>query len=334
MTSVGEAVEPMHLLQVANVGRVCGGTAACAWTIMRALPDCRHTVVFLSSITPETRAAFGDLPLLSWSQVTARDVAGLNADLVILHNTAPDRVCGPLPAFTLLYQHSVGRRAAADATVFCSRWLVERCRPDGGEAGGSPEVLIQPVPVPPRPDSAEVRALREHPVVGRLCTPVDRKWPGELVPFYARLAGRFPQIEWEFVGCPRGLRDALRDACDGRIRFHDASWSARSLLWTWDAVLYHHPALTESFGRVVAEGMRAGCIPIVDARGGFCEQVAAGRGYLCRDESEFEAALSAILCACKRRTLSRAAMTHGNRLCGLQAFRARLRRLLRTLTQD
>ncbi|MFG0333624.1 MAG: glycosyltransferase family 4 protein [Maioricimonas sp. JB049] len=329
-----EAGKTMHLLQVANVGQICGGTAACAWTIARALPHCRHTVAFLSSIVPETRAAFGDVPVLQWQQVTARHVAAVNPDLVILHNTSPDRVRGPLPSFTLLYQHSAGGRAAADATVCCSRWLVRRCRPAETDADEPPPVLIQPVPRPPRPEGFETRALRAHPVVGRLCTPVDRKWPRELVPFYARLARRFPQVEWEFVGCPSHLEPSLWEACGERVRFHRPSWAARSLLWTWDALLYHHPTLTESFGRVVAESMRAGCVPIVDARGGFCEQIVPGAGFLCRDAADFVAALALVERAGERRTLSRAAMSQGDRLCGMHAFAIRLRRLLQARMRD
>ncbi|QDU41028.1 Glycosyl transferases group 1 [Maioricimonas rarisocia] len=321
-------------MQVANVGQICGGTAACAWTITRAMPHCRHTVAFLSSITSETRHAFGHVPLLQWQHVTARDVADVNPDLVVLHNTAPERVSGPLPSFTLLYQHSAGRRAAADATVYCSEWLARQCRPTGTGAEQSVPVLLQPVPRPRRPEGVENRALRTNLVVGRLCTPVERKWPSELVPFYTRLSRRFPQIEWEFVGCPPQLVPALRQACGGRVRFHCPSWAARSFLWTWDVLLYHHPTLTESFGRVVAESMQAGCIPIVDARGGFCEQIVPGTGFLCRDGDDFEDALSTTARACERRTLSRAAMSHGDQLCGLQAFPARLRRLLQTLTQD
>ena len=48
----------MRLLQVCNVGRIVGGTAACAWSITRAFPDLEHHVAFLSSITDETQRGF------------------------------------------------------------------------------------------------------------------------------------------------------------------------------------------------------------------------------------------------------------------------------------
>ncbi len=208
-------------------------------------------------------------------------------------------------------------------TVYCSRWLAIQCRQPEGQ------VLYQAVTIPPRPILGDVRALRDGLVVGRICTPTNRKWPAALIPFYGQLAASFPQIDWEFVGCPPPLQALLLTACQGRARFHAAGWCARTQLWRWDALLYHHPELSESFGRVVAESLRSGCIPLVDAQGGFQEQFPADAGFLCATEAEFSQGLQQILDVGVRRRISRRAQTHGNEQFSLSRFQQDLLRLFK-----
>jgi len=145
------------------------------------------------------------------------------------------------------------------------------------------------------------------------------------VPFYRALTERCPSVDWQFVGCPRELQEPLRHACDGRATFFDAGWQQRELLSTWDALVYHHPTLTESFGRTVAEAMIAGCIPIVDRRGGFCEQLASGGGFLRGTIDEFATALDTLRDADARQGMSHRARSIAEERWSLRAFGKRLR---------
>jgi glycosyltransferase involved in cell wall biosynthesis len=55
----------------------------------------------------------------------------------------------------------------------------------------------------------------------------------------------------------------------------------------WHVLLYHSPVV-ESFGRVVVEAMAAGCVPLVDPRGGPAETVVDGvTGFHCHTPAEF-----------------------------------------------
>ena len=304
-----------HLLQVCNVGQILGGTAACAWSVTRSLPAFRHTVAFLSRVTDPTRDAFSGCKVVQWNRVTADRVAETGPDMVLLHNTSRSRCDERLPVPTVQYLHSHITPAEADRTICCSAWLAER------SAIGRANVVYQGVPRPRRPDPiGETRGLREWPVIGRICTPTSRKWPTDLCGFYQELAGRFPSVRWEFVGCPPDLQDRLREACGGAARFVPASWMARDRLWQWDALLYHNPSVPESFGRTVAEAMRAGCVPIVDDRGGFREQVTESCGWLCRDETAFADAVEQLLLPARRRQMSRACRAEADARFSLAQF--------------
>jgi glycosyltransferase involved in cell wall biosynthesis len=313
----------MRLLQVCNVGDICGGTAACAWSIVPALPGAEHSLLFLSRPTPDTRAAFVGCRIESSSRLDRALLTDIAPDVVLLHNTARSRVAHLNAPLSIQYLHARIDPAPADLTLACSAWLRDqfpRIAVDG--------VLYQPVVVPPANASGERRALRERLIVGRLCTPTRRKWPAAVLPFYRQLAADRPQIDWEFVGCPADMQDQLRDACRGRSTFWPAGPSARAHLSRWDALLYHHPSLTETFGRTVAEAQLAGCIPVIDARGGFREQVTSDTGFLCDGIGTFRAALQQLHDVPRRRQMSRAATAHSQLRFSTDAFARRFRALL------
>lgn len=319
---------PPHLLQVCNVGRIVGGTAACAWTVTRSFPAYRHTVAFLGRIAPDTRAAFAHCELMERQRVTPACIRSINPDVVLLHNTSPRRYDTPLPAPTIIYRHSIAQTIPANITLYCSRWLADRC-------GGNPQqVCHQAVPRPLQPDGYhDTRPLREELTIGRICTPTINKWPSTLVDFYDSLTNAIddtnhacgfadlkPSISWEFIGCPDNLQAPLNQALNGRATFLPASWEARSRFWNWDVLLYHNPRVTESFGRTVAEAMRAGCIPIVDDRGGFREQIIPGSGYLCSEPQDFARALTQLQHSADRWKTSQTARTHADNKFSLQRF--------------
>lgn len=315
----------MKLLQVCNVGNVCGGTAACAWTITRALPHWSHAVFFPRRPTEETASAFLHCRVFQADVTSIEEViAGWRPDLLLLHNTHSRRVPPCDDVFTVQYVHSAGPRTAADVTVACSHWLASQLKTEQG----GPRVLWQPVPIPPT-CSGRSRSDGRRLRVGRLCTPTTVKWPESLVSFYAELAAGRPEIDWEFVGCPDVMKPAMREAVGGRVRFWPAGWTARSLLHTWDVMLYHHPTLTETFGRVVAESMRCGCIPIVDRRGGFCEQIEPETGFLCDRPQEFAEALNRLRDRSARGEMQAAARQCAEERFSLRAFGRRWGKLLR-----
>lgn len=317
---------PFHLVQVCNVGTITGGTGACAGTITLTLPDWKHTLLSFGRITEEMRERTRPHQLRQVSQVTRQLLKELAPDFVIFHNTRRDRVeenCLQIPTF--YYQHSNGTRWNDIKSVACSRWLANQSR-----GMKRLEVLYQAVPRPVRStDCGQRTFLSRELTIGRLCTPVDRKWPRELVSFYRELSVRQPEVRWEFVGCPGSLQSDLKEAVKGRAVFHAASGSARSLFWNWDVALYHHPTLTESFGRTAAEAMRTGCIPMVDDRGGFQEQIAEGTGYLCGSIEAFARAIRELSDPGERMRRSRSCRAHADDLFSIHVFRKRLLEVIR-----
>ncbi|WP_197440852.1 glycosyltransferase [Thalassoglobus neptunius] len=253
-------------------------------------------------------------------------VRRLNVDLVTLHNSSPNRVAQIRSTPSLQYHHSKGSRTSADLHLACSHWLHQR-------TPQSSQVLWQPIPVPIRADDTPSRDEAKSLRIGRICTPDERKWPRSLVPIYERLAENFPDIEWEFIGAPGALRDPLQRACRDRARFFTANLTARSHYWSWHALLYHHPTISESFGRTVAESMRCGSVPIVDRRGGFCEQIETGEnGFLCASPKDFVAAIQQIQDQRTRSQLSQKAQESSHEKCSLSNFRRRFLAILNELS--
>lgn len=312
----------MHLLQVCNVGNICGGTAACAWSISHALADHSHTIIFLSRPTAETERAFRKCKVRSHSYIDASLLNEINPDVIILHNTAIERIHGHERFFSIQYHHSVGQRATATMHVSCSRWLLNR-------STQANSLLYQPIPIPWQSETTERCDTAEF-TIGRICTPTARKWPESLIPFYERLAQKFPNVRWEFVGAPENFQRGLRIACRNNCHFLPAGFSARKHFWRWHAMLYHHPILDESFGRTVAESMRCACIPIVDARGGFLEQVEHLKtGFLCRDLQEFKNSIQSLQTDRIRRHISDQAVEASAKMFSLQTFYSQFRRLIK-----
>ena len=312
--------QKLRLLQVCNVGNIVGGTAACAWTVARALPDCHHIVCFRSMPTRETITQFrkhaGVEEVLSRRCLREREIQSHRPDLILLHNIGHDGVQLPEGIPTMQYVHSQISPVAADHEIHCSHWLAR----ERGKADDT--VCWQGVPL--ATDETPKRSTGTELTIGRICTPTKRKWPESQVAFYADLARRNERVHWEFIGCPSELQSAIQTACVDRGTFLDAAWSARRHVARWDAILYHHPTLSESFGRTVAEAMRVGTIPIVDNRGGFVEQLTPEVGFLCQHPTEFSHAIEQLQDIRLRREMSIAARERGNAQFSLRAFRARL----------
>lgn len=280
----------MRLLQVNNVASMTGGTANCTKDIVRALPGVDHAVFFSGpGIGADAKKAF-DGCALSWGDKIPVSEIEL-ADVILFHNTPASRM--PLRfegnALRVYYQHSASKSADENRKrcdlYFCvSKWLAKQCGQDESC------VLYQPVSVPKEP---EFDTPTDGVRIGRICTPKPDKWMlDDLFPLYEKLGNQFPEVTWEFVGCPEKIKEPLK-ACLPRTVFYEASPSARGLLHSWNAMLYSG-SLPESYGRTVCEAQRAGCIPIVRNIGAFPEQIVNGHtGFLCDSDEEFIAAAGA-----------------------------------------
>lgn len=314
----------MRLIQVCNVGNVVGGTAACAWSVTRAMPEINHTVVFRSSPSVETKAAFAHCQIELAKKVEPGLLDELGGDFLILHNVSSqhvfwDRNLSGVRMPVLQYAHSAFQgHASSDLMVACSHFLAQKMGQRDLQA------IYQGVPVPKEKSGIREWRTGDELTIGRICTPCRQKWPEWLVPFYQRLAERFPNFRWEFVGCPESMQAEFSRVCHQRAVFHSANWKARKYLNRWHVLLYHNRDITETFGRTVAEAMLAGCVPVVDEAGGFCEQIGSRDGFLCEHPNGFLEALGVLICRDEWEERSKNCRTSAGELFTHQAFRERL----------
>lgn len=279
------------LLQVVNVCTLTGGPGAIAWTVTRALPDWRHAVLYVNSGStpvPATMAAEFGCPLVKDAGGIDQMLREHKPEVVLYHNSGPWHVrSGDFQ--TVYWQHS-GQRGGEAARPKCNHvWIVSKFLARG--LGLDDATIVYP-PVARPPQHNERNATF---TVGRLCTPNARKWVhDEQLTLYGRLAKAHPDVQFEFVGCPLSLKPEMQKRCGGRAFFHEAGWPARSHLWRWHALLYH-AGQSETYGLTVCEAQRCGCVPIVDAKGGFIEQIGLGRnGVLCHGVDDFERAITIV----------------------------------------
>jgi glycosyltransferase involved in cell wall biosynthesis len=320
----------MRLLQVSKRPEILGGTTACVHSICQALPDWSHAVFscWPGEVPQRTRDAFaadGVHELEAAPVVAAETLRRVAPDVILLHNVEdhdlpPEILPEEVPVFYYCHgsydgrlERSAGLRAASRDVFFVSEFLAR-------QAGVVGSVLYQPVPPPP-----DAEAPRPEPaplVVGRLCNPRAENWTDEVVAAYGLLAERCPGVLWELVGCPAERREAFAAAC-GDVVFHEAGVEARRHLRRWHAMLYHTP-VTHAYGRTLCEAQQAGCVPVVDRRGGFVEQIEHGRtGFLGSTVDELAAALAELQQPARWRACSAAARAAGAERGSLDRWRAR-----------
>jgi glycosyltransferase involved in cell wall biosynthesis len=316
----------MKLLQVCNVAQIVGGTGACAWTITKALPDWDHALYFFSSaIDEETARAFVGHALYPNKTPLHEKIEEIAPDVILFHNTAEPRMPPRLPDGipSLYYQHSAARscqgaRERCDVFFAVSKYLADQVNIADNL------VLHQPVPVPPaapRPRAG---------VIGRLCTPHTMKWRPNNLSLYGDLNGS--SFDWEFIGAPPVAERQLLEALDKPF-FGPASWESRKHLHSWKGMLYHADQ-AESYGRTVCEAQRAGCVPIVDKRGGFVEQIEHGKtGFLCETTADFRDAVAALEDPSTFDEMSKQAKLSGDRRGSLAAWRDKFLQWVRAILE-
>lgn len=284
----------MRLLQFCNLANIVGGTGACGWSITRCFPDWQHGVWFRTgrSLSADTAKAFQHCKLYLGETPEAA-IENFQPDVMIFHNISSTGVPQALPADvpTIYYVHSALRdlkitRERFDVPFVVSKHLASKVELD------EKYVLYQPVPIPP---SAGMISRRPG-TIGRICTPKSDKWhERDVLPIYERLGKDFPKVQFEFVGAPEPLQEKLTAILGDRAKYFEPSWQMREKFNEWHMMVYNS-SVEESYGRVVCEAQRGGCVPIVCKRGGFIEQINEPcDGFLCENPDDFSAGVELVL---------------------------------------
>lgn len=274
-----------HILWVNNSGNALGGTLQCTADCIKALPDCKHTVLSIgSAFSEDAPQLLPDIQLIHKDSV--QRVAGrVEPDIIVYQNThersMPKRA--PNGAFQVYYQHSAfptmkpGTRCDRYFTV--SKYLARTL-------GVSEDtVLYQPVSTP---KGSSVARARTEGI--RICTPNGRKWhKKDWYPFVEAVSQKFPMS----LVCDLGKRDVPMGCT-----IYKPCLSARSAFWEVGFFLYTS-SLPETYGRTVKEAQRCGCVPIVSDMGGFVEQIenedGPDYGFLIRKPDEALEAVETVM---------------------------------------
>ena len=240
----------MKLVQLTNTWEL-GGTTMCALAVAKALPDWEHEII----APPNPR-----VPLPRGVRLVDR--YPFDADVLVLHNIGRGRVPSLPTVPTIQFHHSRAELAPADVDLYASDWLRD------GRPGWT---CYQSV------DRCDADARDALFRVGRLTNPTQAKWGATVERVFRDVASLGLVIKRETCG----------GRVDGAVELPLSPHAARDYLPRWHVLLYHSP-VTESFGRVVVEAMAAGCVPLVDPRGGPAETVIGGvTGFHCSGPQGF-----------------------------------------------
>lgn len=309
---------------VNNVSEVCGGTIQCSASMCKALPDFERRVFsFSHEFGPVAQEVFGPGVELRNGLDASQVVTDFQPDVVVWHNTHADRIpdkplAGALQVYVAHSAHSSLRDAArkCHVTICVSKWLARKV------GLSESTVLYQPVQPPERFLGFDSHAALMR--IGRLCTPTAKKWNlDEMAPYYAALSAEFPdQLCYEWVAPPR-LHADLRERFVGCIsdRTIKPDYLAPKRLWFWEAMLYTS-SLEESYGRTVCEAQMSHCVPIVNRRGAYPEQIEHGvTGFLVDSPKDAVEAVRVLTNGDEYIRMSSAAALSAEMRSGLPAWR-------------
>lgn len=271
----------LRVLQVCNVAEILGGTLQCAHSVTKALTKARHSVFCLSGQpSTECKREFKDHRFL-WGSDLQGEVDRFRPDIIILHNTAQERLpridealCLPIYYLHSAYPAKAGSQFRLKFSV--SKFLANKV------GWQEDTVLYQPIHVPSDPDPV---GARRKGTVGRIATQKREWWDVEQT---KKFVDALPDGKKRFE--PVTVFDDIHALTDTENR--RPSVAAKRLLWEWEYVSCL--GKSETFGRVVREAQMCGCVPIVSKGSGGPEEVVKNWGGIIADSPEDAAARIAV----------------------------------------
>lgn len=332
----------MKFLHINNVTSLTGGTARFTHDVTKCFPDCLHTVYSLSgSWSQSDRDAFGsNCELITGSNPTqyARDNPH---DVLVFNNTRadllPSQRIGQSLSVYVAHSATESARQAANRTqkqFVVSEWLKQKLKVDY-------PVLYQPIQKPNRlsiqtPENEPFRVWYDkqieygHTIIGRICTPSARKWKlSDWTDVFTAVDDDNRYLKsFHFVGATGEAIDWVCDNIKSPVFVSNASPDARGFMPYWD-VLLNPTTIPESYGRVINESRRVGCVPVVSRIAGFIEQIDDTiDGRLCDTAEQFVEACFDV--KHHRSFYRQSCIEIGDRMGSLQTFRKNFLELLTT----
>lgn len=330
----------MRMMHINNVPSLTGGTARFSHDVTKCFPDCQHTVYSLSgSWSQSDRDAFGsNCKLVTGSNPTqyARDNPH---DVLVFNNTKsdllPSQRIGQSISVYIAHSATESARQSANRTqkqFVVSEWLKQKLKVDY-------PVLYQPIQKPNRlsiqtPENEPFRVWYDaqqrygHTVIGRICTPSARKWRlSDWTDVFAAVDADNRYLKsFHLIGATGEAIEWVHENIKSPVFVSNASPDARGFMSYWD-VLLNPTTIPESYGRVINESRRVGCVPVVSRIAGFVEQIVDGTdGMYCDTTAQFVTAVDHV--RLWRKTFRNECIASGDRMGSLQTFRKNFLELL------
>lgn len=265
--------------------------------VAKAFPEFHHSMVHIH----DRRTHFGITQTLQSRGVEVAHAPFITRQLVdeidpvaiIFHGTSPSRVesgswLRRRP--TIMFYHGKSgfgrirsRLLRADLTLFVSRWLFENSFSHRKDEFRPYDFC------PPCIDTSLYASIARSPdserrVVGRLQTDSPRRHPPEVIEIFKEVQRCVPYVSFTIVGGAKYYKNLPLDSV---WMPSVGSRLPQSFYKSFDVLLVRNPSdVTDTWSRIVTEGMASGLPVVCENRGGPTEQIDHGENGVLFDSDE------------------------------------------------
>jgi len=267
----------------------------------KAYPEFRHIMMFFHDWKTNDQMVQqvqeSGMECSTGAKLTKQLMEDVDPVLLVMHNTPGKLIEGKWPFEWLqkwrtmtIHHMKSSPLVPVDQDVFVSKEVYNR----GFQSTRPKNLTFCPPCIDARP-YAELQRTPDNKrlVIGRLQTDSPRRHPPEIMDMFKTMHDKFPEAKFTIVGGAKYYKDTkgvdIWMPPVGHRQPH-------SLYASFDILLVcNPPEVTDTWSRVVTEGMAAGLPVIAENRGGPAEQIDHGEnGFLCGNYEEFMMALEVL----------------------------------------
>jgi len=291
----------MHVCQVCWFGSI----PIFISEIAKAFPEMHHVMVYLhdrrTDYDMHSMMLRRGVEVAHAPRITQKLVSEIDPVAIIFHGTSVKSMEQPLDWLrswpTVMFYHGMASCSVpinapfmpVDLTLFVSKYLFNTCfahrKKELGAYGFCPPCIDETIYTAIKRDPCNMRC-----VIGRIQTDSPKRHPPEVIDIFKAVQDQHPFVSFTIVG---GAKYYANPPLDSLWMPSVGSRLPQSFYKSFDILLVRNPVgVSDTWSRIVTEGMAAGLPVVSENRGGPTEQIDNGvNGFLFDTDEECVEAL-------------------------------------------